>query len=73
MRKTSRAALTLERKITMRRLSLAIVGLTFLAAAAEAQESGGADVAKQAQNPLANIISLPFQSNTDFGLGPRVS
>ena len=51
--------------------SVAIVSLAFLAAAAEAQESGGADVAKQAQNPLANIISLPFQLNTDFGLGPR--
>lgn len=55
----------------MRCLSLAIASLAFLAVAAEAQESGGADVAKQAQNPLANIISLPFQSNTDFGLGPR--
>ena len=24
-----------------------------------------------AQNPLANIISLPFQNNTDFGIGPH--
>lgn len=27
------------------------------------------DVAKEAQNPLANVISMPFQNNTDFGIG----
>ncbi len=27
------------------------------------------DAAKEAQNPLANVISLPFQNNTDFGIG----
>ena len=27
------------------------------------------DVAKDAQNPLANIISLPLQNNTNFGIG----
>ena len=27
------------------------------------------DAAKDAQNPLANIISLPLQNNTSFGLG----
>ena len=29
------------------------------------------DLAKQAQNPLANLISLPFQNNTFFGVGPE--
>jgi len=28
------------------------------------------DLAKQAQNPIANLISLPFQNNTNFDLGP---
>ncbi len=28
------------------------------------------DLAKQAQNPVANMISLPFQNNTDFNIGP---
>lgn len=28
------------------------------------------DLAKQAQNPVADLISLPFQNNTNFGLGP---
>ncbi len=27
------------------------------------------DPAKAAQNPLANVISLPLQNNTDFGIG----
>ena len=27
------------------------------------------DAAKAAQNPLANVISMPFQYNTDFGIG----
>lgn len=28
------------------------------------------DLAKIAQNPLANIVSMPFQNNTSFGIGP---
>ena len=29
------------------------------------------ELAKTAQNPVANIISLPFQNNTNFNFGPR--
>ncbi len=29
------------------------------------------DLAKQAQNPIANLISLPLQNNTNFKAGPR--
>lgn len=29
------------------------------------------DLAKQAQNPIANMISLPFQNNTNFNVGPQ--
>ncbi len=32
---------------------------------------GGDDLAKAAQNPIANMISVPFQNNTNFGLGPE--
>ncbi len=28
------------------------------------------DLAKIAQDPIANIISVPFQNNTNFGIGP---
>jgi len=30
-----------------------------------------ADLAKAAQNPIANMISLPFQNNTNFNFGPE--
>jgi hypothetical protein len=29
------------------------------------------DLAKTSQNPVGNLISLPFQNNTNFGLGPE--
>jgi hypothetical protein len=34
------------------------------------QEKSAADLAKATQNPLASMISLPFQNNTNFGIGP---
>jgi hypothetical protein len=30
---------------------------------------GAADLAKKSQNPIASMISLPFQNNTSFGIG----
>jgi hypothetical protein len=36
---------------------------------AAATASEHADLVKQAQNPIASLISLPFQNNTSFGLG----
>ncbi len=44
--------------------SLLITGACF------AQEQSDSDLAKQAQNPIANLISLPLQNNTNFGIGP---
>jgi len=32
-----------------------------------------ADLAKKLQNPVANLISLPFQNNWDFGIGPKAA
>lgn len=37
---------------------------------AMAQDQSDEDLAKQAQNPIASMISLPFQNNTNFGIGP---
>jgi len=39
-------------------------------AAAESDEQRTADLAKAAQNPVANLISFPLQNNTSFGIGP---
>ena len=38
--------------------------------AAYGQGQGTTELAKAAQNPIASLISLPFQNNTNFGLGP---
>jgi opacity protein-like surface antigen len=46
-----------------------------VSAAAEPSGAGGAaepseNLAKQSQNPIANLVSVPFQSNTNFNSGP---
>jgi hypothetical protein len=41
-----------------------------IASVGHAQEKSGEDLAKATQNPLASMISLPFQNNTNFGIGP---
>ena len=40
-------------------------------AAAQQTAASEADLAKQAQNPIASLISLPFQNNTTFNMGPN--
>lgn len=42
-----------------------------LQAGAGTGESGTENLAEEAQNPIANLISLPFQNNTTFGMGPN--
>ena len=50
---------------------LALVAFATAPAAAEEASDETADLAKAAQNPVANLISLPFQNNTNFEFGPR--
>ena len=49
-------------------LSLTI--LIFTTCLTYGQDTSPSDLAKQAQNPIANLISLPLQNNTNFGIGP---
>jgi hypothetical protein len=43
--------------------------MTVVAMAAESDDAG--DLAKASQNPVGNLVSLPFQNNTSFGIGPN--
>jgi hypothetical protein len=51
------------------RTSLSLIATLLLPLHAAAQSAD--DLAKQTQNPVASLISVPLQSNWDFGLGDR--
>jgi hypothetical protein len=65
----------MRKKSRMRKLIS--IGAAFLAIfifttfAGYGQEASESDLAKQAQNPIADLISLPLQNNTNFGVGPN--
>ena len=42
-----------------------------LAFAQEQHEASTSDLAKAAQNPIADMISVPFQNNFNFHVGPH--
>ncbi|HML91224.1 neuromedin U [Methyloceanibacter sp.] len=43
---------------------------TLLASGLSSARAQDGNLAQQAQNPIANLISIPFQNNTNFGVGP---
>jgi hypothetical protein len=54
----------------MKTIAIPLVLLT-LAAHLRAQEADqAAELAKQLSNPIASLISVPFQANEDFNMGP---
>jgi hypothetical protein len=53
----------------MRRI--AIVCLVFFAAGPALAQPDDDKLAKQTQNPIANLISVPLQNNFNFGVGPE--
>ncbi len=54
----------------MRQSVARLVGLFLLLAAAAHAEQSAEQLAKETQNPVANLISVPFQNNFNFGAGP---
>jgi len=62
---------TLEVGFQRRGFEFAEVSAEAPKSADPAGEGGGVDLAKQAQNPISNLISLPFQNNTGFQMGPH--
>jgi hypothetical protein len=52
-------------------LVAALAAGTLLVATVGHAEPSAQDMAKLAQNPIGNLISVPFQNNTNFGVGPE--
>ncbi|SDR63842.1 hypothetical protein SAMN05519103_09095 [Rhizobiales bacterium GAS113] len=66
----------MRRVVSIHALCTLFVGLGLASAAlaqeksTDEQEKSTEELAKEAQNPIAKLISVPFQSNTNFGVGP---
>ena len=57
--------------MTSKTIAITLLTLTLaFANVSHGQEKSDEDLAKATQNPLASMISLPFQNNTNFGIGP---
>jgi len=50
-------------------IQLLLVCLSSGSLASLARAENSSDIAKQAQNPIASLISVPFQNSTTFGVG----
>ena len=50
---------------------VAVVFLAFVLKATAVFAQSADELAKQTQNPVASLISVPFQGNWDFGIGDR--
>jgi hypothetical protein len=50
--------------------ALVTLGCLLAASQSTRADTAVADQAKQAQNPIANLISVPFQNNTNLNAGP---
>ena len=55
----------------MNKLELFTALLATLCCAPARAELSAEQLAKLAQNPIANLVSVPFQNNTNFNVGPQ--
>ena len=54
----------------LRYRALALALLALVSATALAAQQSTEELSQAAANPIADLMSFPFQNNTDFGLGP---
>jgi len=52
------------------RVRMLVSVLSFAALSVSSVQAQDGNLAKEAQNPIANLISVPFQNNTNFNEGP---
>jgi len=55
----------------MHKLKLSLVSALILLPALSFAEQSNSELAKAAQNPIANMISLPLQNNSNLNIGPE--
>ncbi len=50
---------------------LTLIVFGFIPSPSRGQEASTEELARAAQNPIADLISVPFQNNINFGIGPH--
>jgi hypothetical protein len=60
-----------ERMKRLQVLFTVLTGFLMISAPGHAQEKSSEDLAMEAQNPVAELVSLPLQNNMNFNVGPN--
>lgn len=50
---------------------LCLIGVLSASSLRGAEKEGATELAKKLQNPVSDLISVPFQNNFNFGYGPE--
>ena len=61
----------MTRKLSLTRLSSVLLAMAVVCSTSASAQQANADLQAAAQNPVANLISVPLQNNTLFGIGPN--
>ena len=61
----------MKTRLESRWLAAVVLAAAMVAAAPANAEMSATELAKLAQNPVGNLVSVPFQNNTNFNVGPQ--